>query len=96
MPTLDDIQTKVPSDILIFTFNWTTWLAGNTISTSAWAVESGITIDAETNTTTKAAVTLSGGTDGVTYTITDTIVASNGEKKSKHFQIKVETAVNIP
>ena len=84
--------TKDPASVLDYTIDWgTNWLAaGETISTSAWTVESGITKDSDSNTTTTATVWLSGGTAGTVYTVTNRITTSAGRTAERSLYIKVE------
>ena len=81
---------KDPSDVLDYSVNWTSWLLdGDTISASTWAVEAGITIDSESETTTVATVWLSGGTAGTTYTVTNEIVTTDGRTAQRSIYIVV-------
>lgn len=75
------IQTyaKGPGERLDHIVNWAIHLGSDTISSSSWTAETGITIDKDTNTTTTATVWLSGGTLGEFYLITNTIV-TDGER----------------
>ena len=70
---------KDPQAVLDYGFDWSGsgWLAvGETISTSNWTVEAGITKDSDTNDTTTTTIWLSGGTAGEDYTVTNTITTS--------------------
>ena len=75
---MDSIK-KDPQAVLDYGFDWSAsgWLAtGETISTSNWTVEAGITKDSDTNDNTTTTIWLSGGTAGEDYTVTNTIVTS--------------------
>ena len=48
----------------------------DTINTSSWSIPSGLTEVSNSKTNTVATVKLSGGTDGVDYTLTNTIVTT--------------------
>lgn len=78
---------------LDYTIDWSGWLAaGETISTSAWVAETGITImpsPAPSNTTTTATVWLTGGTVGQGYNVTNTIVTSAGRKDERTIRVMV-------
>lgn len=79
---------KDPADVLDYTVDWSAWLAvGETISTSAFTVASGITLDSESNTTTTATAWISGGTAGTTYTITSQITTSAARTAERSFTI---------
>jgi hypothetical protein len=71
------VRYKDPQDVLDYGFTWSTWLAsGETISTSTWTVESGITKDSDSNTTTTTTIWLSGGTAGEVYALVNHITTS--------------------
>jgi len=82
---------KDPSDVRIWAFDWSAFLAvrGATLSSSTWAVSAGLTKDAEANTTTVATVKISGGTAREDYQATNTVVLSNGETIEKSIDIAV-------
>lgn len=81
---------KDPDEVLDFTIDWSDWLpSGDTISTSAWTVPSGITEDSKSNDTTKTWIFLSGGTDGTEYKLTNTITTAGGRTAQRTIQIKV-------
>jgi len=81
--------TKDPNAVIDFKINWSDWLNGDTISTSTWTVESGITQDSESETTTTTTVWLSGGTAGLTYTVTNRIVTAAGRTDDRSIAVKV-------
>ena len=72
--------TKDPSEVVEYTLDFTEELdaIGATISTATWAATSGITIDSSSvlSGNKKAQVVLSGGTAGVEYVVTCTIVTT--------------------
>jgi len=80
---------KDPQEVLDYQVNWSDWLDTDTISTSAFVVQTGITKDSSSNTTTTATVWLSGGTNGSRYVITNTITTSDGRTAERSFIIKV-------
>lgn len=91
----DFIKRKSPGGVLDYTFDWNTnWLDGDTISTSSWSADSGITIDSDTNTTTTATVWLSGGTADTEYEVTNTIVTAGGRTAQRTLIVKVEKRYN--
>jgi hypothetical protein len=82
---------KDPDAVLDYGFDWSDWLAtGETISTSAWTVSTGITEDSDENTTTETKVWLSGGTAGNTYTAANKIVTSAGrtDERTHHIYVR--------
>ena len=82
---------KDPDEVLDYQFDWSEWLqSGETISTSTWEVETGITKDSDTNTTTTTTIYLSSGTDGETYTITNTIETNVSRTAVRSAEVVVE------
>lgn len=79
---------KDPEAILDYPIDWSAWLDGDTIATSTWVAEDGITIDSDTNTATTAVVWLSGGTLGMTYRITNHIVTAGGREDDRTITVK--------
>lgn len=84
---------KEPTEVLDYRIDWSDWLDGLTISTSTWAVPSGVTSEDETNTSTITLIRLSGGTWGETYELQNAIVASNGESETRSILIKIQRSV---
>lgn len=81
--------TKDPDAVLDYGFDWTSWLDGDTISTSAWSADAGITVDSDSNNTTSTTVWLSGGTAGTTYEVTNQITTAAGRTDDRTIRIKV-------
>jgi len=82
---------KDPEAVLDYGFDWSDWLAdGETISTSSWTVENGITKDSDSKTTTVTTIWLSGGSAGTTYTLTNHIVSSAGREDDRSFAVQVQ------
>lgn len=97
-----DLIQKDPSAIVPKGFDWTAWLAelGDTviIATSTYAVST-VLDDAAPLTLSgalkvsgnlKTQVTLSGGTVGYRYTVTNRIVTTTGVQDERSFRVKVE------
>ena len=73
--------SKDPDAVLDYSVDWSTWLDGDTISTSTWTVsgaDSDLVIDSDTNSTTATTVWLSGGTKNYGYILTNRIVTAAG------------------
>lgn len=70
--------SKDPDEVADFGIDWTDLLAGDTILTSDWTVPTGITNDGSTNTSALARITLSGGTAGVIYYLSNKITTASG------------------
>lgn len=71
-------DAKDPDEVLDYKLDWTDRLAGDTVATSVWAAEAGITIDSNVFDDTSATVWVSGGTAGTTYRMTNTITTAAG------------------
>lgn len=84
---------KAPTEILEYQIDWDDWLGALTIASSSFTAPAGITIDEDSNTTTTTAVTLSGGTWGATYEISNTIVASDGQTETRSISIRIQRSV---
>lgn len=84
---------KEPTEVASFSIDWSDWLGALTISTSTWSLPAGITNDSDTNTTTTTLITLSGGTWGETYELSNTITASNGEVETRWIIIRIQRSV---
>ncbi|MGW6255425.1 phage fiber-tail adaptor protein [Streptomyces sp. NPDC055085] len=81
---------KDPGDVLDYAVDWSLWLAaGETISSSSFVVGAGITMNSSTNSTVKATVWLAGGTQGMAYQVTNTIVTSAARTAVRSFTVRV-------
>jgi hypothetical protein len=80
---------KDPQATLDYTIDWAQWLAGDTIQTSSWIVQTGITLSASSNTTTTTTVWLSLGTAGQTYKVTNMITTTAGRTTEQSFNVRV-------
>jgi|GEM_PF-6887141 hypothetical protein len=82
---------KPAAAVLDYTVDWSLWLAGDTISTSAWVCDTGITSTPVVlgSSKTKASTWLSGGAPGTTYNVTNTIITTGGRTEVVSFKIHV-------
>ena len=88
------MEYKSADATLDFPQDWSSWLAdGDSISTSTWTAESGLTVDSDSNTTTTATAVISGGTTGKTYQVTNAIVTANGLDESVSWFIKIQDQI---
>lgn len=92
MTTDDRTWFKDPDDVLDYTIDYDgeDWLGSDTIATSSWVAETGITIDSDTNDTTTTTVWLSGGTADTNYIVTNSIVTAAGREKDESLYIRVK------
>ncbi len=82
------MNPKDPDSIAYYVSDWSDWLdSGETIVSSDWVVEAGLTEDSASNDTTTATIWLSGGTAGTDYTVTNTVVTSAGREEPRSMKI---------
>lgn len=79
---------KDPDEVLDYAVDWTARLAGDTISTSAFTVPAGLTMDSESATSQISTVWISGGTAGL-YSIECTITTSGGRTMQESVRLAV-------
>jgi len=83
---LDTVQ-KDPKGVRDFTVNWVPRLEGETIATSRWAGD--LTVVTSSNTNNQATVRVSGGIDGLTYEMTNTVETSGGQTMQEILPVRV-------
>ena len=82
---------KDPDAILDYQFDWSAWLAsGETISSYVVTVDSDLTKDSDSNTTTAVTVWLSGGTVGNIYNVACKIVTSANRTDERTMSVEVK------
>jgi hypothetical protein len=82
--------TKDPNALLDYTIDWTDWLDGDTIASSSWTPDAGLTATAPSHTTTAATTWLSGGTVGATYRVTNRITTAAGRTDDRSLYITIK------
>lgn len=87
-------KPKDPQAVVDYRIDWSEWLDGDTISTSTWSASSpvGLAVNSDTNTATTATVWVSGGTDGASYKLKNTIVTAGGRTAEETILIPVSEA----
>jgi alkylhydroperoxidase family enzyme len=83
-------QIKDPDENIGVVINWAAPLGADTISSSTWVIESGITLDSDTNTTTTATAILTGGVRGNTYNCTNRVTTAAGRIWDRTVRVFVE------
>lgn len=83
--------TKDPASVEDFRIDWSSLAADNAITDSVWDVPAGLTKDDESATGTVATVRLSGGTDGQTYRVVNTVTLTDGQVIPCAIRIEVST-----
>lgn len=82
---------KDPDSVEDFTIDWATHLGTDTIAASVWTVPAGLNEVSESETTTKATVTLSGGTAEAFHTVTNRITTAGGRTLDQSIHIRVRS-----
>lgn len=81
---------KDPDALLDYGFDWSLWLQpGDTISSSTWQVEDGLTASTPSHTATTTTVWLSGGTAGRSYQVTNRITTAGGRTDERTMVVRV-------
>ncbi len=88
---MPDVFIKDPNEVLDYVRDWSALLDTDTISSSTWTPDVGITKDSSSNTTTTATVWLSGGTAGTTYGVLNRIVTAGGRTHDFTIRIVVQS-----
>jgi hypothetical protein len=90
MPILATVE-KSPYATLTYTIDFTAWLpTGDTISAIVWTVPAGLTSVLESNTSTKASIKLSGGTQGKSYDVLCQIGSVGGLSDARTLRFTIE------
>ena len=93
MPTVD-ITTVITKEIhpeasLDYIFDWSPWLDGDTLSTSAWEIPAGLTKVSETYTDTTATIFITPTVASGTLVVVNSIETALGRKESKSIRFKI-------
>lgn len=82
---------KDPNATLDYSFDWGPWLSNDTISSSTWIAESGITIvpASESFDATTTTVFITGGADKENYILTNRITTNASRTDDRSIQIQV-------
>lgn len=83
------VYTKDPQAVENFGIDWVNVLGEDSISSSSWTVDSGITKDSTDISGTQAIVVLSGGTAGQSYQAVNRIVTTGGKTHELSLKIAV-------
>lgn len=92
MPQIFDKDSNATLDYAV---SWVEWLGADTIATSTWEADDGITIEespAPTAIDGIATLWLSGGTTGESYDVTNHIVTAAGREDDRTIRIYVREA----
>lgn len=78
---------KDPAEKLDYGFDWATELGVDTISTSQWTADAGVTLSGSDSTSTSSEIWVEGGTAGSTYRVINTIVTAAGRTYQRTIMI---------
>lgn len=81
---------KDPQAAKDFQFDWTPWLAGDTISNYSVTVQTGLTKDFDSRAGAIVTVWLSGGTPGRVYKVICHVVTVGGRQDDRTFEVSVK------
>lgn len=86
---------KDPNEVLDYQLKWGKRVQGkltpdDTITASEWIVPTGIVMDADTFTDITTTIWLSGGTDGVSYTLINRIDTTEGRTMDQSVVIRIK------
>ena len=84
------MEFKGSTEVHDFQQDWSAELGVDTISTSTWTLDAGITKDSDSKTDTAATAWVSGGTAGMTYKVVNTIVTAAGRTHSKEWYLRIQ------
>lgn len=90
---MGNVFIKDPDAVLDFYVDWGNWLDTDNseeIDTITWTVPSGLTKDSQSNTTTVAAIWLSGGTDEEDYEVVCHIKTNNSPAREDDRTITIQ------
>jgi hypothetical protein len=84
---------KDPDEVRDYLRDWTLKLGDDTITTSTWTLDDGITLVSESHTDLTATARISGGpTIGVTYKAVNRVVTAGGRTFDKTFKIRARAS----
>lgn len=83
------VWPKDPGAVLDYTEDWNKWLGLDTITDVSWDVPAGISNAGNYSSRSTTTVWLSGGTSGVSYLVTCTVITAGGRTDKRTIQINV-------
>lgn len=81
------VYPKDPIALLDYTIDWARWLDGDRITSVSWEVPVGIANSGESFSATTATIWLTGGSDGISYQLSASIVTAFGRSDKRTIQI---------
>jgi len=84
-----EIFEKGDSENLDYQIDWSAWLATDTLATSTWTVDAGLTVGFASRSQTTTTQWLSGGLAGTQYTVTNVVTTAAGRTAERSFLVLV-------
>ena len=84
------MKYKSPNDDYDFTQDWSSEILTDTISTSTWTVETGITKGVESNTANTSTLWVSGGEAGKVYKVVNQITTAASRTHEQEWYLTVQ------
>lgn len=78
-----------PDAVLDYQVNWSSWLVGDTISTSTFVADTGLTVGATSHTTTTATVWISDGSLNGKYKVVNHITTDGGRENDHTIYFRI-------
>jgi hypothetical protein len=84
-------KIKDPDAVRPYSIDWSDLMTqmSDTISSSSWSADTGLTVDSDTNTTLSTTVVVSAGEDGGMYNLVNRIVTTNGYTYDRTIAVEV-------
>lgn len=83
------VFAKTPDEVLDYGWDWSQWLGGDTIQTSVWVVDAGLTVPAQGNDSTSTTLWAGAGTLGMRYKCANRIITVGGRTAVRTFHIEI-------
>ena len=82
---------KDPNAILDYSLDWAPWLDGDTLTSSTWVVDSPLSVvsGSEVFDNTTTSLFISGGVQGTSYTITNSITTAGGRTDDRSLELRI-------
>jgi hypothetical protein len=80
---------KTSNEILNYPVDWSSLIGVETILTSTWVLDAGITLNSSSNTSTTTTAVISGGSQGTSYRVTNRITTSGSRTMERGFWLNV-------
>lgn len=83
------IYPKTAAELLDYGWDWSSWLGVDTLLSSAWIVDAGITVSGQSNDESSTKLWLSGGDLAIRYRITNRVTTLAGRTAERSFWVRI-------